>query len=139
MAKRKEPPRIVKSRTRISSQHGAEGRGPELRRDDAILPSAIRHQVDEIHDEGRLQEQYNFIEYDFEQDGAYCWARTYVDTIGEVVIFGPFAGRDDLRPVDAPRLRDAVLDYLKRRFEKIDELGDTGYVRIWRRRRQRRA
>ena len=48
-----------------------------------------------------------------------------------MAILGPFARRDDLRPVDAPRLRDDVLEYLKRRFDAIDELGDTGYVRIW--------
>jgi hypothetical protein len=131
MAKRKEPLRTVSSRTRISSSLGADGESPELRRDDAILPSAIRHQVDEIYDGGRLQERYNFIDYDFERDGAYCRARTYLDTSGEVAVFGPFAGRDDLRPVDAPRLRDAVLEYLKRRFQTIDALGENGYVRIW--------
>ena len=105
------------------------GGGPAI--DDAIRPTTIRHQVDEIIVDGELRQRYNYIEYEFEKDGAYCRARSYVDQIGEAAIFGPFAGKNDLRPVSASNFRDDVLDYLKRRFDHITELGDVGYVSIW--------
>lgn len=105
--------------------------GP-VRTEDPIRPTVIRHQVEEIFHGAKLQERYNYIVYEFEQDGAFRWARTYLDEIRKVAIYGPFGGRDDHREVEAPDFRDAVLAYLKRRFFEIQELGDSGYMTIWR-------
>lgn len=98
---------------------------------DAIRPTAIRHEVDEIVTDGELLQRYNFIEYEFEEDGAFCRARSYIDSIGEVAVFGPFISRGDLRPIPAEGLENNVLDYLKRRFDLIKELGESGYVTVW--------
>ena len=139
MAKSDKPLRIKSSRVRISSSRSNDSHSVARRSDDSIHPSAIRHEVAEIYEGRQLQERYNFIDYEFEQEGAYCRARTYLATIGEVVIFGPYVGQIDLRSVNAPHFRDAVLEYLKRRFEAIDQLDDSangdGYVRIWKRSR----
>lgn len=101
--------------------------------DDPISPSMIRHEVDEIAPEGVVEMIYNFLTYEFERDGAVCTAKAYLDSIGEVAIFGPFASRDGLRPSDAPEFKDDVLAYLKRRFGAIEELGEERYHRIWER------
>lgn len=122
MAEDAESYRILSSRIKLGSGSLSE---------DAIQPSEIRHRVEDIFVGDRLDERYNFIDYHFERDGAYCRARTYVVSISNVAIFGPFAGRDDHQSIDAPELREAVLDYLKRRFAKINELGGDGYVTIW--------
>jgi len=123
--KRKEPLKIISSRVWV---------GKKI--DDPIRPSEVHHEADEIADEhGKLQERYNWIDYHFERDGAYCRARTYLETIGAVAIFGPFAASDHLRPVDAPELREAVMAYLRRRFNEIKELKDHGYETVWKRRR----
>lgn len=99
--------------------------------DDAIRPTEIRHEVDEIKGDGGLLQRYNYIEYAFEMDGAFCRARSYIDTIGEVAFFGPFAGKYDLSPIEAEEFRTGVLDYLKRRFDRITEIGENGYVSTW--------
>lgn len=98
---------------------------------DAIHPMSIRHEVDEIVADGELLQRYNYIEYEFKKDGAFCRARSYVDSIGKVAVFGPFISRDDLRPVTAEDFGNSVLDYLKRRFNLIESLGEEGYVTIW--------
>jgi len=49
----------------------------------------------------------------------------------EVAFFGPCAVKDDSSPVTAEDFRTDVLDYLKRRFDTITELGTDGYVTVW--------
>ncbi|SDO06238.1 hypothetical protein SAMN05216360_11485 [Methylobacterium phyllostachyos] len=63
---------------------------------DPIAPVAIEHSIDEIWLEGRLQQSYNFFDYHFEQEGAYCRARSYADAMDKVVVRGPFATRREL-------------------------------------------
>lgn len=99
--------------------------------DDAIRPVSIRHEVEEIVADGELLQHYNFIEYEFEKDGAFCRARSYVESIGEVAVFGPFVSRDDLRSITAEDFEISVLDYLKRRFDLVKALGEGGYTTIW--------
>ncbi len=116
-------PEIVSSRFReLTSQP-----------DDPIRPTAILHNIDEIDAEETPDVVYNYLVYAFERDGAVCKARTYLDTIEEVSVFGPFAGPDDLRPIEAPGFRADVLSYLKRRFRVIQELREDGYHTIWER------
>lgn len=91
---------------------------------DPIAPVRIRHQVDEITaDSGALEEHYNFIDYDFEQPGAYMRARTYLDEIKSVTVYGPFDKPHSIVAVNAPELEHAVLQYLKRRFRRVKRMG----------------
>lgn len=99
--------------------------------DDSIRPKSIRHEVDEIFADGELQQRYNFIEYEFEKDGAFCRARAYIDSISEVAVFGPFVSKDELSPLTEDDFKNSVVDYMKRRFDLIVELGEYGYVTLW--------
>lgn len=105
---------------------------------DAIQPFKIKHHVDEITEGGRLVERYNYVVYEFENKDGYVWARTYMDEVVKVAIYGPFANRSRSSKVAAPKLEAAVVDYLKRRFSRIDRFnadqnaGDA-YETIWRR------
>ena len=99
---------------------------------DPIRPVEISHDVDEIIVDGLLEQHYNFLDYHFEKYDAYCHARTYLDDIETVRMFGPYSDRDSEDEVDAPELYREVLAYLKRRFPIIEALGDDGYVTIWR-------
>jgi hypothetical protein len=97
---------------------------------DSLTPTEIEHKCDEMSDGDTLVQEYNYFVYHFERDGRYFWARTYVDEIGAVSIFGPFDGRETKKPLSGP-LDDAVLSYFKRRFRKISALGSKGYEVIW--------
>jgi hypothetical protein len=57
----------------------------------------------------------------------------YIDRIGTVSLFGPFKGEEKRERVSDPEMVDAVVAYMKRRFDRIDRLGDDGYETIWRR------
>lgn len=101
--------------------------------DDPIDPIAIHHKIDELDPEDEPAVVYNYLVYEFERDGAVCKARAYLDMIEEVSIYGPFAGPDDLRLIEAPEFKQDVLTYLKRRYAAIEELREDGYHRIWER------
>ena len=103
---------------------------------DSAKPTDIEHKCDEISDGDTLQQKYNDFVYHFESDGRYFWARSYVEDIGTVSIYGPFDGRETMKPISGP-LDEAILAYLRRRFEKIDTLGSGGYMTVWSRRRSR--
>ena len=98
---------------------------------DPIAPVEIVHCVDEFDADGRRVAFYNYLDYHFEGEGAYCRARTYLNEIGTVSIYGPFAGRGSGEIVEAPQFLDDVMSDLKKRFLRIDTLGKEGYVRIW--------
>lgn len=99
---------------------------------DRIKPAEIRHNVEEIVANGETEQIYNYLDYRFEKPGVHCRARTYLDDIDTVSIYGPFDGADSEREIDAPEFYDGVLSYLKRRFLVIDALEDEGYHTIWR-------
>ena len=86
---------------------------------DAILPSEIEHNIDEVWHDGHLEQYYNFVDYHFERDGGYCRARAYADSFGEVVLYGPFAGRRSITATHNVSLENDVWHYLERRFTKI--------------------
>lgn len=99
--------------------------------EDAIHPTAIHHRVDELRAEGELLQYYNYLVYEFERDGQSCIARTYVEMIDEVALLGPVPSPNNDRKVPESAFRDDVLQYLKRRFHHITELGDEGYITVW--------
>lgn len=89
---------------------------------DVVVPTEIEHKVEEVwggEKADQLEQRYNFIDYHFELDGVYLRARTYLDDIGDVVVFGPFERRGSIKNVDAPKAKDAVLAYLSRRFRTV--------------------
>ena len=89
---------------------------------DAVVPTEIEHKVEEIRageTADRPEQVYNFIDYHFDLDGVYLRARAYLDDIGVAVVFGPFERRGSIRQVDAPKAKDAVLAYLRRRFRTV--------------------
>lgn len=100
---------------------------------DPIRPVHIHHEVDEIWDGGNLEQWYNFIDYEFEQDGVFARARVYTDAIDTVALFGPFRGRNTTQEIAAPAFIEAVRGYLKRRFNRIQRLTASGYKTEWER------
>ncbi len=104
---------------------------------DPIKPFAVLHHVDEIRDGEELVERYNYIVYEFESEEGFLTARTYLNEIDIVSIFGPFTSRDMIKSVDAPALETGAIDYFKRRFRQIDRFdpntkSGNGYKTIWR-------
>ena len=96
---------------------------------DAIEPTAIEHKCDDIRDGARLEQQYNYLVYHFDSDGAYFLAKSYLDDVRTVSLHGPFASRTELRPTGGVPC-ERVLSYLRRRFRTIQILQKTGYATI---------
>lgn len=105
------------------SNHGSVDR-------EEVGPTAIEHQCQELNVGEELQQEYNCIVYHFEGASAYFWARAYMDDIRTVSIYGPFENRHSMNRISGC-LDEGVLCYLKRRFRKIQTLGNSGYVEIW--------
>ena len=98
---------------------------------DSIRPVEILHKVEEISIDGRIEQRYNYYVYHFEKYGAFLHARAYFDSSGVVSVYGPFSDSEHLKKTGSPKLYNEVLNYLKRRFVRIDALGTEGYVTIW--------
>jgi hypothetical protein len=94
---------------------------------DPVQPTAIEHKCDEVFVGNELEQRYNYIVYHFDGDGAYFWARTYLDDIKTVSLYGPFENRATMKPIGVS-VNDAVLVYLQRRFSKVELLRDDGAV-----------
>jgi len=91
---------------------------------DLIQPVQIEHCIDEIwtgENEDVLEQYYNYIDYHFERDGAYMRARTYLDEIKTVSVFGPFQQRGSIEKVRSPKLAADVHRYLNRRYNKVQQ------------------
>ncbi len=99
--------------------------------DDQISPKQIRHNVEEIFNSGELEQKYNYLVYEFEKYDACASARTYLDDIGTVSVYGPVSCKRNNDAVKAPKLVSEIMTYLKRRFFVIDKLGDAGYETLW--------
>ena len=99
---------------------------------EAISPTTLHHYVDELRSEGELLQRYNYFVYHFERDGFSYQARAYVDYIEEVSLLASL-DRPVTRSDAEEAFRRDVLQYLKRRYDRIQELGQEGYVTIWER------
>jgi hypothetical protein len=104
--------------------------GDQLVDGDSVKPVEIEHRCDEIFEGRVLLQRYNYIIYHFDCGGSYFWARTYTDEIDTVSVYGPFENRDKKNLTSDP-LDEAILSYLKRRFRKIQKLGEEGYTVVW--------
>lgn len=100
---------------------------------DTISPTAIHHHVDEFPSHDGLIQRYNYYVYHFEIDGYSIQARAYVETMDEVALIAQPNDEDTGQGAEAMAFRDDVLRYLKRRFDRILELGEEGYVTVWQR------
>ncbi len=123
-----DDPQIIRSRITL-------GRGPsplDPNGRDAIGPTTLDHYIDELRDAGELLQRYNYFVYHFERDGFSYQARAYLDFIEEVSLLAPL-DRPVTRSDAEEAFRRDVLQYLKRRHDRIQELGQEGYVTIWER------
>ncbi|MEO1542643.1 MAG: hypothetical protein AAFR75_01265 [Pseudomonadota bacterium] len=93
-------------------------------------PYQIEHLVEIIVSEGQVDQFYNYLVYRFEGHGAYVWARTYLDEIHTVSVFGPFKSADELVPIGSPNLMNGVVEYLKTRFSNLQVLSENGNVKV---------
>jgi hypothetical protein len=96
---------------------------------DPIQPTAIEHKCEEIFDGDKLKQKYNYIVYHFDRRDGYFWARTYVDDIKTVSLYGPFESRVTMKAIRGS-LDEAVVAYLRRRFSIIQTLRNDGYAPI---------
>jgi hypothetical protein len=94
---------------------------------DPISPSVIEHRLEAAsHEEtGELLFRYNYLYYQFDVTAGRIWARSYLDDIKRASLFLPA----DVR-IDHPDAKN-VMGYLALRFERIDMLGEAGYVNVW--------
>ena len=97
---------------------------------DAIKPTRIEHCCEEIWDGDRLEQQYNYLVYDFDCEGVRWRARYYLgdDAISILAAFGADGTPIGLVARECP---EVVLAYLRRRFTKIDVLTEEGYETLW--------
>jgi hypothetical protein len=98
-----------------------------------LLPVEIEHKCDEIRDGDRLLQSYNYFVYHFECAGLYYWARSYLDDIKNVALYGPFDGRQTKKLVEGNVTQPDLLSYLQRRYRSISVLSENGYTLIWQR------
>lgn len=117
-----------------SFEPGASVGDVEVVSDDPIRPLAIAHDCEEVLVGGRRERRENHLDYLFERDGVRLKARANLDTPGVVSIYPANAtAPGPTHTVPAPDLREAVIAFLMRRFDEIQELTLTGYQTIWRR------
>jgi hypothetical protein len=96
---------------------------------DPVGPVTMEHRCEELFSGDRLEQRYNYIVYHFDCDGAYFWARTYLDDVKTVSLFGPFENRTTMKPIDGS-FDAAVLAYLRRRFRNVQTLLGGQYTPI---------
>jgi hypothetical protein len=99
--------------------------------EDPILPVRITHKSEQIWNGDRLEQDYNYIMYEFETEQHRYHARTYLNNVRTVAVYGPFEKGDArLAPVEGIEIDRRVLAYLRRRYSATTTLGSTGYVPV---------
>jgi hypothetical protein len=96
---------------------------------DEVVPTEIEHKCEMLFVGDECEQIYNYITYHFDCDGVYFRARAYLDEIETVSVLGPFEDRHSVNRMSGP-LNEGMLSYLKRRFRKIQTLGNDGYVDV---------
>jgi hypothetical protein len=90
--------------------------------DDDELPLSITHSRDTIIFDGKVEQDYRFLDYRFKVDGCDVEARMYLDEPWTVSISAPFDGT----PIPV-----VVMAYLRKRFNIVRLAGSDGYDEIW--------
>jgi hypothetical protein len=100
-------------------------------KEDPILPVRITHNSEQIWNGKTLEQNYNYLLYEFETDQHLYRARAYLDAIDTVAVYGPFEkDSTNSAPFEGAEIDQRVLAYLRRRYAEITRLGPTGYVPI---------
>lgn len=97
---------------------------------DLILPVRITHECERIWNGNSLEQEYNYLVYEFDTDRHSYWARSYLDDINKVSIFGPFRPNTRNPAPGKQEIDERVLAYFRRRYRKLQRLGSNGYVAI---------
>ncbi len=99
--------------------------------EDAILPVRITHNSEQMWNGDTLEQNYNYLVYEFETEEHLYRARSYLDDINEVAIFGPFdKNAPDSAPLLGVEIDQRVISYLRRRYANLKRFGPTGYEPI---------
>ena len=99
--------------------------------EDPFLPVRITHNSEQIWSDNKLEQNYNYLVYEFETEQHRYRARAYLDRIRAVAVYGPFE-KDPAKPapLEGLEIDQRVLTYLRRRYMEITRLGPSGYVPI---------
>ena len=99
--------------------------------EDPILPMRITHNSEQIWNGNKLEQNYNYLVYEFETEQHRYRARAYLDEIHAVALYGPFEkDAANPTPLEGIEIDQRVLAYLRRRYTEISKLGPSGYVPI---------
>jgi|SRR3954447_26515870 hypothetical protein len=99
--------------------------------EDAIVPVRITHNSEQIWNRDRLEQDYNYLVYEFETERHRYRARTYLNNIRTVAVYGPFEkDSTSVAPLEDFEIDQRVLAYLRRRYAEITILCATGYEPI---------
>jgi hypothetical protein len=85
-----------------------------------ILPARITHNSEQLWNGNELEQNYNYLVYEFETEQHRYRARAYLDEIRAVAVYGPFE-KDFPSPnrLEGIEIDQRVLAYLRRRFVEI--------------------
>ena len=91
----------------------------------------ITHNSEQIWNGNALEQNYNYLVYEFETEQHLYRARAYLDEVHTVAIYGPF-NKDSANPapLEGVEIDQRVLVYLRRRYAEITRLGPAGYILI---------
>jgi hypothetical protein len=99
--------------------------------EDPILPVRITHNSEQIWNGNTLEQNYNYLVYEFETEQHRYRARTYLNKIRTVAVYGPFAKDSaSFAPLEGVEIDQRVLVYLRRRYAEITRLDPAGYMPI---------
>lgn len=91
--------------------------------DDKDLPDRIEHGCDIIVDDaGELEQYYNYLVYHFSGVGHGLWARTYLDEMNHITLYGSIS-ETDKRSIDPAAFSSEkgqeIVRYLQRRYSEV--------------------
>jgi hypothetical protein len=98
---------------------------------DAVVPVRITHNSEQIWIGKTLEQDYNYLVYEFETETGFYRARASLYDVETVQILGAYdSASAELEMLTSERVDPRVLAYLRRRYAVIEVLGPTGYVPI---------
>lgn len=101
--------------------------------DDPITPDRILHLSEQIWSGDVLEQDYNYLVYEFDIDGRIFRARAYLDEIETVSCLGAFSPdapeSEAMAAIGGP-IDPRVLAYFRRRYRTIRRLTAAGYETV---------